>query len=123
MYLLFKIFRSSNSSCVGRILSFRIRRAPMASFDSCRSLSLCSCKIFRLMSSWRSGRSANFKDRLSFRASLFAISAGSSSSRYSTGPSPESPFASSLMMYGRAFSLFSNVQGSDIPNFTGRVLN
>lgn len=88
IYLLFNMFRSSSSSCVGRILRRLISRAPIASLDSCRSLSDCICKIFLLINSCGEGLSANFNDKLSLRAIFAAISSGVSSSRYNTGPSP-----------------------------------
>lgn len=50
-HLLFRIFRSMSSSAVGRIDNRRMRRAPIASFDSLISFSDCICKMFRLMRS------------------------------------------------------------------------
>lgn len=115
------MFLSTSSSAVGRMLSRRIKRAPIASFVSGASFSAWSLKIFRLISSCRSGRSASFSDKLSLRAILAARSGGSS--RYNIGPSLESLSSSSScdpLPYGRAFSLFSMVQGK--PNRIGREL-
>lgn len=131
MNLLFKIFLSTNSSAVGRIESLRINRAPIASFVSCWSFSDCNLKIFLLINSCRSGRSASFNDKLSFLAILAARSVPTGSSRYRIGPSFESLSSSSFSWtvlpfcapYGLVFSLFSNVHGKPIPNRIGRELN
>lgn len=127
--LLFRMFLSTSSSAVGRMLSRRIKRAPIASFDSDCSFSACSLKMLRLISSAGVGRSASFSDKLSLRAILAARSVPGGSSRYNIGPSLESLSSSSsfdppaeplALPYGRAFSLFSIVQGK--PNLIGREL-
>lgn len=124
------MFRSTSSSAVGRIESLRINRAPIASFVSCWSFSVCSLRMFRFISSCLSGLIASFSDRLSF----FAIFAARSppptgSSRYRMGPSFESLSSSSLEFpdpldepYGLAFSLFSIVHGKPMPKRIGREL-
>lgn len=121
---LLRMLRSSSSSCVGLILSRRMSLAPIASLLSCRSLSDCICRMLRLMRSCRSGRKDSFSDRLSFRA-IFIASRESSgmppSFLYKMIPSLESLSVSSLIMNGRAFSLFSMAPGR--PNLTGLVLH
>lgn len=127
--LLFKMFRSISSSGVGRMDNRRISFAPIASFDSCRSFSDCTCNMFLLISSSIFGRSANFSDKLSLRA-IFVVgcwvwwrSFDWSSSRYRIGLSLWSlSVLSSRIAYGRAFSLFSSVADIPMPKRTGRLL-
>lgn len=124
------MFRSTSSSAVGRMESLRINRAPIASFVSAWSFSACSLRIFLFISSCRSGRSASFSDKLSFRAIFAARSGCGGSSRYNIGPSFESLSSSSFELpaepfeapYGLAFSLFSSVHGNAKPKRVGREL-
>lgn len=126
------MFRSTSSSAVGRIDSLRINRAPIASFVSDWSFSVCSLRMFRLMSSCRSGRIASLIDKVSFLAIFAARSGGppTGSSRYRMGPSFESLSSSSFDVpaepfeapYGLAFSLFSIVHGKPMPKRIGREL-
>lgn len=121
--LLFRMFLSISSSGVGLIDKRRMSRAPIASFDSCRSFSDCICNIFLLINSSTFGRMASFSESDSFRAILAWRCSGTASSRYKIGPSDWSLSLSwSRIPYGWAFSLFSTVDGNPMVKRIGRLL-